>query len=199
VGPLEARPSHTRSLDLHRDLPSRRPRPGAELDPPGTRASRLRAMADQRCFQSTPASYVFKDQHPGNVRRSTLPKDCRRDGHFTVAFPLQRAPSCSCGVSGADHSLEEPASGAHFTSRRAQPKPNPPASQRRFRRPLVKEATFPGTERLMPMRTPERILFSLCNQHETRAHAANDCSSLGSPFLALSFPAITPESTVAGL
>lgn len=28
VGPLEARPSHTRSLDLHRGLPSKRPRPG---------------------------------------------------------------------------------------------------------------------------------------------------------------------------
>jgi len=50
----------------------------------------------------------------------------------------------------------------------------------------------------MPMRSPKGILFSLCNQHETRAHPANDRSSLGSPFLTLSFPAIVPESTVAG-
>lgn len=64
----------------------------AKLDPPTTRALRLRAAADQRCFRSTPASYVFKDQHPGIVRLSALPKDCRREGHFTAAFPLWVAP-----------------------------------------------------------------------------------------------------------
>jgi hypothetical protein len=64
----------------------------AELDPPATRASRLRASANQRCFRSTPASYVFKDQHPGIVWLSALPEDCRRNNRFTAAVPLWLAP-----------------------------------------------------------------------------------------------------------
>ena len=152
-------------------------------------------LADQRCFQSTPASYIVKDQHPGNVRRSVLPKDYRRDGHFTVTFPLQLAPSCSCGVSGAGHSREGPTSDAPVTGQQFRPKPVLPTSQRRFHWALVKEPRFLDAGRLMPIRVSGEALFSLCNQHETRAHPANDRSSLGSPFLAFSIPSAAPEST----
>lgn len=64
----------------------------AQLGPRATRALRLRATAGQRCFWSTPASYVFKDPHPRIVRLSALPEDCRRDDRFTATFPLWLAP-----------------------------------------------------------------------------------------------------------